>query len=95
MPQVRVPSIVDAPLIVSVHVPGQFSDPSSQWRAVVPLMAICPVLVAGAHTSRFQQERSPVGHQLEAPRQLTSGGLALGSWEQGAANQLKKVSASA
>ncbi len=55
-------------------------------------MAIWPVAEAGWESSRFQQDRSPVGHQLDAPRQLASGGLALGSCEQGAANQLNEVS---
>src|SRR5437870_10983538 len=53
------------------------------------MIAICPVLLAGAQTSRFQHARLPTGHQVD-PGQLgselplTGGGAA----EQGAANQV-------
>src|SRR5712692_8228458 len=87
VPQVRFPARVEVPLTASVTVPAQNTEPSSQWLLDVPLKAIWPVADDGVKSSWFQQERSPVGHQLEAPRQETSG-PAVGSWEQGAANQL-------
>src|SRR2546421_9963344 len=53
------------------------------------MIAICPVLLAGAQTSMFQHARLPAGHQVD-PGQLGSelpltGGEAA---EQGAANQV-------
>src|SRR5437879_12408140 len=60
-------------------------EPSSQCLAEAPLIATSPVLAAGAQIKRFQQERSPTGHQAE-PGQLES---PVGAWEPGAANQVK------
>ena len=84
VPQESVPSIVLVPFTVSVQVPGQDTEPRSQCSAEVPLIAIWPVLLAGAHTSRFQHALSPTGHQLE-PGQLAS---PAGAWEHGAANHV-------
>jgi hypothetical protein len=64
--------------------PGQYTEPRSQCLAEVPLIAIWPVLLAGAQTRRFQQARSPVGHHAE-PGQLAS---PVGAGEQGAANHV-------
>src|SRR5437899_2560158 len=61
-------------------------EPSSQCSAEVPLIAIWPVLLAGAQIKRFQQARSPDGRHHEDPGQLAS---PAGAWEQGAANQVK------
>src|SRR2546427_436084 len=44
-----------------------------------------PARAAGAQIKRFQQARSPTGHQAE-PGQLES---RVGAWEHGAANQVK------
>src|SRR2546422_8593414 len=60
-------------------------EPSSQCLAEAPLIATSPVLAAGAQIKRFQQARSPTGHQAE-PGQLES---PVGAWEHGAANQVK------
>src|SRR5256884_4415229 len=60
-------------------------DPSSQCLAEAPLIATSPVWAAGAQIKRFQQARSPPGHQAE-PGQLES---PVGAWEHGAANQVK------
>src|SRR3989441_1523434 len=60
-------------------------EPSNQCLAEAPLIATSPVLAAGAQIKRFQQARSPTGHQAE-PGQLES---PVGAWEQGAANQVK------
>src|SRR5207253_10621536 len=84
VPQDSVPASVLVPLTVSVHVPGQYTDPRSQCSAAVPLIAIWPVLLAGAQIKRFQQARSPLGHHVE-PGQLAS---PAGACEHGAANQV-------
>ena len=84
VPQDRVPSMTLFPFTVSVQVPGQETEPSNQCLAVVPLMAIWPVLLAGAQTSRFQHALSPTGHQPD-PGQLAS---PVGAWEHGAANHV-------
>src|SRR5437899_856836 len=47
-------------------------EPSSQCSAEVPLIAIWPVLLAGAQIKRFQQARSPDGRHHEDPGQLAS-----------------------
>src|SRR5438445_11348716 len=60
-------------------------EPSSQGLAEAALIATSPVLAAGAQIKRFQQARSPTGHQAE-PGQLES---PVGAWEHGAANQVK------
>src|SRR2546423_15286837 len=60
-------------------------EPSSQCLAEAPLIATAPVLAAGAQIKRFQQARSPTGHQAE-PGQLES---PVGAWEHRAANQVK------
>src|ERR1043166_1553817 len=78
------PSIVLEPFTVSVHVPGQNTEPRSQCSATFPLIAICPVLDAGAQSNRFQHARSPTGHQLD-PGQLAS---PAGACEHGAANHV-------
>jgi hypothetical protein len=57
------------------------------------LIASCPVLVAGAQIARFQQDRSPTGHQAD-PGQLVAS-RALGAVEQGAANQVRLLGESA
>src|SRR5207247_5207247 len=84
VPQDSVPASVLVPLTVSVHVPGQYTDPRSQCSAAVPLIAICPVLLPGALVSRFYEARSPTWHQLD-PGQVAS---PLGADDQGAANQV-------
>ena len=82
--QAIVPAIELFPLTAYVHVPGQNVEPSSQAPAEVPLIANCPVVVLGAQISRFQQARSPTGHQAE-PGQLAS---PAGAVAQGAANHV-------
>ncbi len=57
------------------------------------MIAIWPVLLAGAQINRFQQARSPVGHQEEPPRQLDES--AAGAVEQGAANHVRLFGESA
>src|SRR5216684_8340765 len=57
-----------------------------------PVIAICPVLLAGAQMSRSWQARSPAGHHAE-PGQLAASPL--GADEQGAANQVRLLGESA
>src|SRR5579859_3184187 len=93
VPQDSEPARVLLPLTWSVQLPGQSTEPSSQASAAAPLIAICPVLVAGAHTSSFQQERSPTGHQAD-PGQLAASAAA-GAPEQGDANHVRLFGESA
>src|ERR1700674_2675048 len=48
-------------------------------------MAIWPVVLEGAQISRFQQARSPFGHQAEPAQAAAS---PPGAWLRGAANQV-------
>src|SRR5713226_9065967 len=57
-----------------------------------PVIAICPVLLAGAQMSRSWQARSPAGHHAE-PGQLAASRD--GADEQGAANQVRLLGESA
>src|SRR5438477_7279496 len=59
-------------------------EPRSQVLTEVPLIAISPVFAAGAQINRFQQARSPDGHQAD-PGQLAS---PAGAEEHGAANHV-------
>src|ERR1700674_3270569 len=77
--------MVEVPFTVSVHVPGQYTEPSSQCFAAAPLMAISPVLVAGAQIRTLEHERSPAVHQTD-PGQLAES--AVGAFEHAAANQV-------
>ena len=85
LPQETVPAMVDAPFTLSVHVPGHDTEPSSQCVTVVPLIENCPVLLAGAQISVFQQDRFPTAHH-EEPGHATASPA--GAWLQGAANQV-------
>ena len=84
--------MVEVPFTVSVHVPGQYIEPSSQCFAAAPLMAISPVLVAGAQIRTFEHERSPAVHQAD-PGQLAESPV--GAFEHGAANQVRLLGESA
>src|SRR5712692_1244470 len=88
VPQLTAPAIALDAFGPQKHAPGQLIVPSSQ--AVAPLLSTwkLPAMAAGAQINRFQQARSPPGHQLRPPRQLFassgSGGVA-----QGAASQVR------
>ena len=92
-PHETAPAIEAVPFTWMLHVPGQLMVPSSQALATAPLTLICPVLVAGAQMSSFEQERSPGGHQAD-PGQLAASAAA-GAAEHGAANQVRLLGASA
>src|ERR1700716_3710109 len=68
-------------------------EPSSQLGASGSSSRNRPVTLAGAQMSRFQQARSPTGHQDE-PGQLVAS-VALGAEEHGAASQAKLLGESA
>src|ERR1700686_2681562 len=65
LPQKNVPAMVEVPFTLSVQVPGQYTDPSSQCLITPPVMANCPVLLEGAQINTFQHARSPTVHQAD------------------------------
>src|SRR4029077_17515387 len=82
VPHETVPAIRLPPLAAYVQVPGQYIEPRSHASATVPFMAIWPLVVLGAQTRRFQQARSPTGHQADPLHPASPAG----GWLHGAAH---------